>query len=803
MSTELLTGIQKQFYKDVSSSKTAIAKVFNVKEEAAISSKLLPEDASLYRALSRARRISEFLLPEASVLQPADIKGLLPELEKAFELVYMDGIFDEVFLNHVIRCLKTLLVKPTIIRMINTQKAPVANAHVQRILLRSTGEKKMSDLVVQRALLSAYLTPLRQNVGSCFATAPCILIQAEQPENFFNDLTTLISTGKLSRVYEGQEFVVPMSLSGGVGITRKRFPAVLHKPLLEYLDQIPFYTDMTPRTLDEHLKKCKAGLHVSEQLVDLTDHSLLKAWEFTIASFSDFKIEIFKWNLYASLGFDQKEVGGIGHMLYHYLDVRLQESNSELEDVQKEYEHAYMRVKMTEGLLRNADNEQKARRLQAEHASNVDHFYACQEKRDELHNSAEQYSQLFSFLLRTYSSMIPNYFQELYDADMIEVNETLFEDSPAGFRLLFKHGRSDPSAWTFIYTEKLFADSLESFFRMTEREVIEACEWEKGKKEIEAITTKLIYFVRTSEFIKSSYNRIKKFHAQHGIEAGQFKTPWSYVSGGTLPQLLQCYYLQPKDFTTEGATVHTPMELLTMYLDLFKGLPPRVTSRSERSRMLATSPNHVFTILPSIEGFVKAWDTRHFTYTWIRDSLLIPGQKFYRGLSIDREVLHLLWLYIGGNEPRSAFQSSIPIEDAPSYFGAPKQRVDAALRAFFPLVPRSLLPKGFKWSFDFAPFSLASQVIGRESLAKQGYTQPQALVFADTNWSTYYFSFLVNPSTHELELWRTDQHGITGQPMAEWNGLFKDPQRPWLVFWDTKEYAETSKFSISENLKRV
>lgn len=773
-------------------------------EESAISSRFLPEEASLFRALWRARKLTENLIPEASVLTGERIREILPVLEEAKQLKYLDGFFDEIALEHMIRCLETLLVKPKLIVAINTQKAPAANPHVQRILLRATGEKKLDDRVVQRALLSAYLMPLRQNVGSCFATATCILIQAEQPENFFADLTTLISTGKLTRVFEGKEFAVPMSLSGGVGIVKKRIPSILHKPILEYLDVTPYYTDTIPRTFEEHLKKCKAALHLQEKLVDMTDHALLKAWEFTIASFSDFKIEIFKWNLYASLGFDQKEMGGIGHLLYSYLDMRLKESNEELEKIQGEYEHAYMRVKMTESLLRGADSEEKARRVKAEHASNVDHFYACQEKRNELHSSAEQYAKFFSFLLETYASFLPNYFQELYDADMIEVNEILFEDAPAGFRLLYKHGRTDPSAWTFIYSEKLFSDALESFFRMVERDVIEACEWEKGKKEVEAITTKLIYHVRTEEFIASAYERIKKFHAKYGIESGRFKTPWSYVSGGTLSQLLRCYYSRGKEFTSEGATIYSGMELLTFYLDMFKGLPPRATNYSDRSkRMLATGPNHVFTLLPRCEPFEKAWDNRDFTYTWIRDTLLIPGQTFYRGRIIDKETLHLLWLYIGGKQPRSAFQSSIPISDIPSYFSAPKQRIDSALRAFFPLVPKSLINSSIQWSFDFLPYALAYQIIGGRSLEKAGYSQPKTLLFADTNWSTYFFSFVVNPTTLELELWRTDKNGVTGQPMVEWESLFLEPNRPWTVLWDAKEYGQTLGSSIDLNLKKV
>ena len=47
----------------------------------------------------------------------------------------------------------------------------------------------------------------------------------------------------------------------------------------------------------------------------------------------------------------------------------------------------------------------------------------------------------------------PEYFQEVYDADMHEdVEGSLYDDSPAGFRLLYKHGRRNPGTWTLIHT---------------------------------------------------------------------------------------------------------------------------------------------------------------------------------------------------------------------------------------------------------------------------------------------------------------------------------------------------------------
>ena len=41
----------------------------------------------------------------------------------------------------------------------------------------------------------------------------------------------------------------------------------------------------------------------------LADNALLKAWEFTLASFSDIKYEFSRWNLYSSLGLGSNDPG--------------------------------------------------------------------------------------------------------------------------------------------------------------------------------------------------------------------------------------------------------------------------------------------------------------------------------------------------------------------------------------------------------------------------------------------------------------------------------------------------------------
>ena len=63
---------------------------------------------------------------------------------------------------------------------------------------------------------------------------------------------------------------------------------------------------------------------------------------------------------------------------------------------------------------------------------------------------------------------------------------------------------------------------------------------------------------------------------------------------------------------------------------------------------------------------------------------------------------------------------------------------------------------------------------------------PASVLFADTNWTPYFFGFVLNPATLELELWRMDEEGFEGAPMDMWNHFFG--KEPWGVLTDPRQY---------------
>ena len=107
---------------------------------------------------------------------------------------------------------------------------PYANKNADQIIrdtLDLPTTTAVTDAHARRAVLSAWLCYLRQNVGSCFATAPAILIHSEQPYAFLQDIDILLTTGRLKRTFGGIEYSAPLSASWGAGDLRR--PTLLQR----------------------------------------------------------------------------------------------------------------------------------------------------------------------------------------------------------------------------------------------------------------------------------------------------------------------------------------------------------------------------------------------------------------------------------------------------------------------------------------------------------------------------------------------------------------------------------------------
>jgi len=552
---------------------------------------------------------------------------------------------------------------------------PVANAYVEAIVRGSIHLPKgvrLTNAHLQQAALSALFYPLRQTVGSCFATAPAIYIQNEQKENLLIDLHDLMMLCQLKRTFAGREYVVPISPTWG---KRK------------------------------------------------SDHPLLRVWEYTLASFSDYKEEFCQWNLYKNLGLHPKEKGGIGELLYTALQAKLDMANEETAQCHHNYLRAVDEARACQVLLRQSDTYRKARMRRAELEARAYHARACRDLCDEAQSYAEGLSNLFSFLIEQYTEQFQKHFCEIFDPDIVGEKSALYEDSPAGFRLIYKHSRDNPLAWSPIYSLEEYACALKQFFIAVEPLLIDTYEWKEGAKVLQEMTTLILHYLQSEKFLS--------FATKNQI-------PWSYISGGNMHRLLQCYYCIEGEITEEKKRVKSPLDLLIFLLDLMKALPYCVTKRFEEddsSALLMYSPVHAFLFKPGLRPFIEGWLDKGFTYTWVRDNVILPGQLAYEERPLSREDQTKIGSALLGKDfsPHEGVITpprfhALLLENNPHR----REEIDTLL---FNTLPR-----------------------------------PQPLIFADTNWLNYCFAFAVNPATLELDLYRYDPLTKRGVPMTIWEG---------------------------------
>lgn len=641
-------------------------------------------------------------------------------------------------LLHVIRLLKNDSQLQMQLQRIGKPSNHRMLEQVIRDTLQLEPGETITDTHARQATLAAWLTYLRQNVGSCFATAPCIIIQTEQPHQFLSDIEDLMNMGRLKRTFEGVEYTAPVSSTWGAGDLRRRFglwrnpdhssntiwyspglitafqavklidrhpattqdiaaaKALVTKLLAEWESDRPYVITsvedlirraslqryaLTEEDIQDYFNRpkpmlqgdlmvqvptrtsassskgdrcahCLADLEVAgNTFKGLTDSALLRTWEFTVASFAETKANFTKWNLYSSLGLKEDEPGGIGYCLHQHIQHRLEQCNREVHQHQEDYEQQYTQIQYLEARIKRASTEQELKWLNIEYQMKRNEFYTIETLRNRAHYKAQRYANLFAELVNTYVNLFPQYFQEVYDADLHEVDVGPYDDSPAGFRLLFKHGRNNTSAWTRIYTPTQYVEALASFFTLTESVICGMPEFEGMGEDIGQIITTVVMHIKTQPFIESALyrcavakgGRFVKDPLKH-LEQLE-KKPWAYTSGGNMETLLSCYFRSNKHTSSER-WVENEMELAVYLLDLIKKMPPKISEnylRDKTKSLLMHSPTHAFLFRPGFPLFRAGVSDKLFTYTWVRDTIFNPAKRFVAESFLDRELMiHLI-----------------------------------------------------------------------------------------------------------------------------------------------------------------
>jgi len=147
-------------------------------------------------------------------------------------------------------------------------------------------------------------------------------------------------------------------------------------------------------------------------LKGLATNALLKAWEFSLASFAETKAQFTRWNLYSSLGLGPNEQGGIGACLHETISRKLEQANRRVEEFQSEYEAVYHQLKTMESRVRSVSSEKEASWLKAEYQSKRNEFFSLEEMRDKIHHRAQRLAHLFDLLINQYYEFLRGTFRK-------------------------------------------------------------------------------------------------------------------------------------------------------------------------------------------------------------------------------------------------------------------------------------------------------------------------------------------------------------------------------------------------------
>jgi hypothetical protein len=814
------------------------------------------QDSFRYRAKHLGLRVAQLVLDERGELNLAAIDTLAQAFDATPYLFGPDREGDATIYAHIQSCLHQLKSNQEIGRWIRKFSPPLCHKKAEEIIRETLWPEEIKSLHtihVRKAVMASWFTLLRQATGSCFATAPAILIQKNHPIRFFKDFYDLLSTGQMKRNVAGREYSVPMSVSDGKWDLERKAPFLFASPGvvgalkaaglhwsasierkirgegLQSAEQL-FKTllmeaiGLTQEEIDDeaHLstlqmpliakqtgiyyqKPSERGKKVAEwkkrvkiactAFQSFTECPLLRSWEYTIASLCDVKLEFTRWNLYVGLGMHPSQQGGVGAFIHKILSQKIDQCQLQIERLNREYEQAVGAIQAIDAMINGSLNDERRHQLKAEATTHILNANFLSEERSRFIDQADALSKFFPSILEQYDRHLQESFQELFDPALIGDEGAHYNDSPAGFRLVYKHGRRDASLWTPIGNGEQYVDALREFFSSVEHELV----FSLPKEIVSEITTDLIRYIQEPSFLT--------FAMQRSAEVGR-KSPWHYISGGTLQSLLMAYSNRESSFKEESLVPKSPNELFHFFEQI-----------KSKEPLLMYSPTHAFIFYPEwLEKNgaprVQKWDEAMQEHIAHRISQKIPEEE--RPL-----FLHLL-KQKGEASSNSLFRDlllsclgphilrKVEIVDATLYEETPLFSLSAAKE----MTQQILTALGQSASFDlegtyFGSFDLYKIVKGillksipsslcsvdwdmkiAKIMRHFGCAPPFITLFADTNWSHWFFGFVLNPATSQLELWRLNRNGTQGFPMHDWKEWTSPSNSArWVLLSNIAEYT--------------
>ncbi len=536
-------------------------------------------------------------------------------------------------------------------------------AYSQRLIRCSLGLEDFVPLEpkhVMEAVEKALRYPLRQSVGACFATAVAILIQQERPDLLLKDLYEILYHERLIRVVEGHECIIPLS---------------------------PFYEGGYP---------------------------LLKAWEYTMASLTDYDGRAYRYNFHSSLGLDPKDSEGIGKAL-----LELFEKN--FSDAKEAYEKKFQDIRDHESALKSAQlrlnsayRDEDIRRIQAEMQLENMRLDMLELDAHDIKKKLMTVQEGAKLFFEELDQALLKEFYEVYDPQILGKSAEMYQDMEAGFRLVWTKGLKNITQHVRLSDLETYLLAIKEFFLGFEQKM--KVDHPELEKIIDSCARVVQQMVQSVPFRR----RIEKKH------------PWAYPSGGSLENLLEGYFEIKGPFQVETNKPQTPQDLFVFYLDLLKSLSSETIALFQNNpdkRLLALFPTHAFSLIPGEKKFREGWEDPGFSYTWIRDQVILPSKQI---LSENPGIFEQLEKAMGTNR---------------------------AYEVFF---------NRFHESYP-------------------------SVIFGDSNWENrekkpYYLAFMLDPKTEEIEVFRTIKKSGETILMREWQHLFNEKEE-FTVFTRPFQYG--------------
>lgn len=652
------------------------------------------------------------------------IDQMIEALERNLYCLTQAMQLDTLRRKHALKILR-LLKEPLIAKRVHSLAFGLYNRAaeklVQQTLLTAQDESaRPTDHQARIAVICAWMTYLRQNVGSCFATAPAIAIQGHHHDRFLDDMHQLLQVGMLTRSVNGKKISVPLLTHWGSGdlwrplcldvalvhraefinalIAAKIFdesarssgqPAtqfakdfiacwlkgqlstVLQNKMAPWSagrilrDLLLFHFELSEaqyqrwelssRSLERHALETSGILVQPSRSKDIasrclqlrdaeeraqwafkatTDNALLRAWEYSLASFSESRADFQQWNLSISIGM-QGEPDGLSARLNELINGEIKTCNEQIKEAQERADQIRPQLIYIQSKLQNANSEQDLQWGRAEYHQIKGELDRWEESSRTWFRKGEKLAILAQWFVEKCIEGFREQFQEVYDPDLRfseiqAAGEEVTDDTPAGFRLIAKEGRSLATSWIRIQNQDHFIEILCRFFTDIETQFRTWPEVTEIEREFGQIITRIIHFVRGESFLKDALNRL--LNRSHLPKERMPPTPWAYISGGNLGDLLHQYCSLEAAPTSRAKWFDDVRDLWVYLIDEVQSTSVKIQEfflTDPEYPLLMSSPDHAFNLKPGLAPFCQSWQQRGYPYSWIRDNFEVPVRKFY------------------------------------------------------------------------------------------------------------------------------------------------------------------------------